>query len=200
MNAHSPGAARLFGIGWTGSGATMTARGSLAALASALVSAAFACSSSTGGNTPSHCRPGPYFKRAGCTPFTFARSMSACSGTAPPVRGGRGPPPPGDSFSLSGMLCSIRPPRETSAGRLASAFRARVPWNRDLVALGRRRHRAQHLGLVEELPLIGISLLGAGAKPLVRRQPQLLFEPFDLERLLAHERLQRSRIVRQIGR
>jgi hypothetical protein len=34
----------------------------------------------------------------------------------------------------------------------------------------------------------------------VRRQPQLLLETLDLERLLTYQRLQRSRIVRQIGR
>ena len=90
--------------------------------------------------------------------------------------------------------------RQSIVEQLASALRARVRGNRDLVGLGRRRHRAQHLGFVEQLPLIGIGLLGAGAEPLVRRQPQLLFEPLDLERLLAHQRLQRSRIVRQIGR
>ncbi len=49
-------------------------------------------------------------------------------------------------------------------------------------------------------PWSRIGLLGAGAKPLVRRQPQLLLETLDLERLLAYQRLQRRRIVRQIGR
>ena len=90
--------------------------------------------------------------------------------------------------------------RQAIVDRLASALRARVGRNCDLVGLGRRRHRAQHLGFVEQLSLVGVGLLGAGAKPLVRRQPQLLLETLDLERLLTYQRLQRSRIVRQIGR
>ena len=89
--------------------------------------------------------------------------------------------------------------RQAVIERLSLAPCPLVLGNRDLVALSSRRLGAQRLGLVEELRLRGIGLLGAGAKLLVPGEPQLLLEALDLERLLAHQRLQCRRIVRQIG-
>ena len=101
IQAHRPGAARLFGIGCAGTGAMMIACGPFVGPMAAMLSLAAR-------NTPSHCLHGPYLKRTCCSTTTFAGTMSACSVTISPMRGRCWPLPHGHSLSASAMSCSMR--------------------------------------------------------------------------------------------
>ncbi len=74
-------------------------------------------------------------------------------------------------------------------------------WHRDLASrvIGIRRGDDVHLGFVEQLELRGVGLLGAGAEPLVKQQPQLFLQRRDLVIFDADQRLQLRDIVRQFG-